>query len=299
MIRSMTGFGAASAELEGAQYAVEVRSLNNKYFKAVVRLPDELQGLEAEIETALSRKLTRGSVVATARFTDTSADAAARININAARRYLEQLLEIPLTSRNGAAATAQVDLTALLALPGVMMSDTAAEILDRSRPILLRLVSEASDKVLAMRTREGQALHGELHRHCDTIARRLKEIAERAPMVVDEYQRRLRDRINVLLTETGMAIRNEELIKEVAVYAERSDIAEEVQRLQGHLRQFAEIIDAGDEEPAGRTLDFLSQEMLREANTIASKSADVEISRRIVEIKGGIDRLKEQAQNVE
>ena len=89
------------------------------------------------------------------------------------------------------------------------------------------------------------------------------------------------------------------LIREVAVYAERSDITEEVSRLQGHLEQFAEIIDANDEDPAGRTLDFLSQEMLREANTIGSKCLDVEVSRRIVEIKGGIDRLKEQAQNVE
>jgi uncharacterized protein (TIGR00255 family) len=285
--------------VDGAQHSLEIRSLNNKYFKAIVRLPDALQGLEAELEAALARHLTRGSVVATARYSDTSANAAAHININAARRYLEQLLEIPATARNGAQASPGVDLTALLALPGVMLADNVAEQMDHARPVFLALVDEACAKVLAMRAHEGQALHQELHKQCNTIARRLDEIAARAPVVVDEYQRRLRERIHALLAESGAALRDEDLIREVAVYAERSDIAEEVHRLQGHLRQFAEIIDATDEEPAGRTLDFLSQEMLREANTIASKSADVEISRRIVEIKGGIDRIKEQAQNVE
>ena len=102
-----------------------------------------------------------------------------------------------------------------------------------------------------------------------------------------------------MLADTGTDVRDEDLIREVAIYAERSDIAEEVSRLQGHLEQFAEIIDADGGEPAGRTLGFLSQEMLREANTIGSKCLDVEISRRIVEIKSAIDRIKEQAQNVE
>jgi uncharacterized protein (TIGR00255 family) len=299
MIRSMTGFGSASAEDGGAHYFVEIRSLNNRYFKGVVRLPEALQGLEAELESALSRRLTRGSVVATIHFSDSSAAAAAEININAARRYLEQLMRIPAAGMGGANGAARVDLTALLTLPGVMLADTAEQLLERARPTVLRLIEESCEKLLAMRSREGRSLHAELHRHCRSIAERLDIIARRAPVVVEEYQRRLRERINALLADSGTAIREEDLIREVAVYAERSDIAEEVARLQGHLAQFGEIIDAEGGEAAGRTLDFLSQEMLREANTIASKSADVEISRRIVEIKGGIDRIKEQAQNVE
>ena len=142
-------------------------------------------------------------------------------------------------------------------------------------------------------------LHKELHRHRRSIADRLETIVRRAPIVVEQYRNRLRERIDALLAEAGTGLREEDLIREVAVYAERSDITEEVTRLQGHLEQFGEIIDADDGEPRGRTLDFLSQEMLREANTIASKCLDVAISREIVEVKGDIDRIKEQVQNVE
>ncbi len=295
MIRSMTGFGVASDEVGGARYVVEVRSLNSKYFKAQLRLPEELAGLEAELEPALARRLTRGSVVLTAHVSDASADAAARINTEALKRYFSQLRSV-VGSSDGAA---RIDLGSLLALPGVLMPGAGDERLERARPILLRLADEACGRVLAMGGREGSGLHELLHRYREQIAERLHIIADRAPAVVEAYQTRLRDRINLLLAESGGALRDEDLIREVAVYAERSDVAEEVARLQGHLEQFAEIIDGDDEEPAGRTLDFLSQEMLREANTIASKCLDVEISRQIVEIKGTIDRIKEQVQNVE
>jgi uncharacterized protein (TIGR00255 family) len=295
MIRSMTGFGVASTEVDGARYVVEVRSLNSKYFKALVRLPEDLQGLEGELEPALARRLSRGSVVLTVRFSDVSADAAARINAKALRQYLDQLR----AAAGGGKADLNVDMGALLALPGVVISDTGEALIERARPVLLGLVDEACARVLAMRSREGVTLHDELHRHRRQIADRLAVIGRRAPEVVEQYRLRLRERINALLAESSTAMRDEDLIREVAVYAERSDITEEVARLQGHLEQFAEIIDAADEEPAGRTLDFLSQEMLREANTIASKCLDVEISREIVEVKGGIDRIKEQVQNVE
>jgi uncharacterized protein (TIGR00255 family) len=291
----MTGFGVTSTEVDSARYVVEVRSLNSKYFKALIRLPEELQGLEAELEPALAKRLSRGSVVLTVRFSDVSADAAAQINARALRQYLDRLQSAAAEGEGGV----RIDLGALLSLPGVVISDTGEALIARARPVLLRLVEEACDRVLAMRSREGSVLHGELHKHRRQIADRLAVIARRAPEVVEHYRQRLRERINALLAASSTALRDEDLIREVAVYAERSDITEEVSRLQGHLEQFAEIIDADDEEPAGRTLDFLSQEMLREANTIASKCLDVEISRQIVEVKGDIDRIKEQVQNVE
>ena len=291
MIRSMTGFGMASTEVDGARYVVELRSLNSRYLKTLIRVPEELQGLEADLEPILARRLTRGSVVLTARFTDTSANAAGRINAEALRRYLDELRAV--------AGDARIDAGALLALPGVVIAGDTGELLDRVRPVLLPLVNEACDKVLAMRSREGSAMHEQLHKYRRHIGDRLSIIDGRAPAVVEQYQERLRERINALLAESGTAIRDEDLMREVAVYAERSDIAEEISRLQGHLAQFAEIIDAPGDDPAGRTLDFLAQEMLREANTIASKCLDVEVSRLIVEIKGTIDRIKEQVQNVE
>jgi uncharacterized protein (TIGR00255 family) len=291
----MTGFGAALMDVDGAHYVLELRCVNNKFFKAQVRLPDELQGLEGELESALARRLSRGSVMANVRFSDASADAAATINAAALQRYIEQLMAVSESGREWA----RVDLAALLALPGVVMSDTGEERLERARPVLATLVEEACDRVVAMRTREGQVLHDELHRHCQTMAGHLEVIAERAPKVVEQYQQRLRQRMESMLAELGGAVDDQDLLREVAIYAERSDIAEEVSRLQGHLAQFREIIDGVSPEPVGRTLDFISQEMLREANTIGSKCMDVEVSRRIVEIKGSIDRLKEQAQNVE
>jgi uncharacterized protein (TIGR00255 family) len=295
MIRSMTGFGAAVTEVDGAHFVVEIRSLNNKYFKSTIRLPEDLQGLEAELDSALMKRFSRGSIVLTGRFSDTSAAAAAQINTAAIQRYLEQLLAVPGLGHD----SAHIDLGALLSLPGVVITSTGEELLDRVRPIFLKLVEDASEKLVGMRTREGAALHADLHRHRQIIADRLAVIAERAPKVVALYQDRLRARINTLLAEVGATVKDEELLREVAIYAERCDIAEEVARLGGHLAQFRDIIDSQDREPAGRTLDFLTQEMLREANTIASKSLDAEISRRIVEIKGAIDRIKEQAQNVE
>ena len=294
MIRSMTGFGVASTEVDGARFVVELRSLNSKYFKALIRLPEELQGLEAELEPTLGRRLVRGSVVLTVRFSDSSADAAGRINAKALKRYLQQLREL---SDDGD-LTANLDLTAMLSLPGVVIASTD-ELVQRASPVLQKLTEEACDKVLAMRSREGSSLLEHLHEHRGKIADRLDTVARRAPTVVKHYRERLKERVNALLAESGTAIREEDLIREVAVYAERSDITEEVSRLQGHLAQLAEIIDAEDGRPAGRTLDFLAQEMLREANTIASKCLDVEISRDIVEIKGDIDRIKEQVQNVQ
>ena len=295
MIRSMTGFGEAASRVDGAHYSVEVRSVNNRYFKAQIRLPDELQGLEAEMDAAVARKLTRGSIIVTVRFADTSANAAANINTNAVQRYLEQLLSIEGLNHG----SARIDIGALIALPGVVIQDTGEERMRGARAVLIGLVEEACDKVQSMRDREGQTLLKEFHRHSRVIAEHLAVVKQRVPVTVELYQERLRQRMQTLLKDSGMSVREEDLIREVAIYAERTDIAEEVARLEGHLAQFGEIIDAVDGEPAGRTLDFLAQELLREANTIASKCLDVEISRRIVEIKGAIDRIKEQAQNVE
>jgi uncharacterized protein (TIGR00255 family) len=295
MIRSMTGFGVASTEVDGARYVAEVRSLNSKYFKAMLRLPEDLQGLEGELEPVLARRLSRGSVVLTVRFSDIAADATAQVNAKALGQYLQQVR----AAAGGDEADRRIDVGALLSLPGVVISETGEAMIERARPVLLDLVDEACERVIAMRSREGVTLHDQLHKHRREIAERLAVIAQRAPEVVEHYRHRLRERIDALLAESGTALRDEDLIREVAVYAERSDITEEVSRLQGHLEQFAEIIDSANEEPAGRTLDFLSQEMLREANTIASKCLDVEISREIVEVKGDIDRIKEQVQNVE
>ncbi len=296
MIRSMTGFGAAAADAEGCRFAVEVKSVNNRFFKATVRLPEELSTLEAEIEAAVSRRLGRGSVMVLVRFVPGGAVAAAEVNPDAARSALTALLAaLPAELRD----RATVDLGALLAVPGVLRTDGVEKIVEFARPVVLRLLDEACARVLEMRAREGESIRAELGRHGAILRDALAEIARLAPQASLAYQERLRTRMNTLLSEVGAVAAETDLLREVAVFAERSDIAEEVARLTGHLEQFDGVISPSQPEPAGRTLDFLSQEMLREANTIASKSQDVGIARRVVEMKTSIDRIKEQAANAE
>jgi uncharacterized protein (TIGR00255 family) len=285
----MTGFGDAACEAEGVHYAVELRSINNRYYKASIRLPEEINGLEAELDSLLRKRLHRGSITLTAAVQDTSASAAYEINEAALQHYLACCRELGTTIEAGS----------LLALPGVLQPPAKAELLDRVRPILKDLATQACDKLNTMRDVEGKGLGEDLMGHVKSIEAMVAGIAERAPEVVEEYHQRLRTRLDALLARAELKLAEVDLAKEVAVFAERCDIAEETQRIAAHLQQFEEILHRDDGEPAGRTLDFLSQELLREANTIASKSNDAQIARTIVEVKGAIDRIKEQVQNVE
>lgn len=296
MIRSMTGYGEASAHIEGCHYFVEVRSLNNKYFKATIRLAEEFQGLEAEMEARLRERISRGTLTVTARCSEDSASAAHEINTQALSNYIAQLQRVP-----GMGADLRIDAASLLSLPGVLQPPANEEDrVRRARAGFIPLLDKACDALLAMREREGRTLVTDLEAHRQVIAARLADVEARAPVVVAEYQARLRSRIEALLKEAQIAIEPGDLVKEIAIYAERTDIAEEIKRLSAHLDQFRDMLSAKDgDKPIGRTLDFLAQEMLREANTIASKSPDAAISRAAVEIKGAIDRIKEQSQNVE
>jgi uncharacterized protein (TIGR00255 family) len=293
MIVSMTGFGDAVAEKDGTHYAVEIRSLNNRFFKAVIKLPDVVSGLEPELETLLREQLGRGSVTYILKMRSESAEAAYKINIPALKAYVDQLQAIK--NFNG---DVKMDLGALLSLPGVCQEprDETDEI-ERHGPIIRELAIKAILKLNGMRQREGESLFNDLMKHAKLISTNLAEIQKRAPFVIDEYHKRLAQRVNQLVSKAELQIHANDLYKEVAVFAERADISEEIQRLTSHMEAFESACRTG--EHPGRKLDFITQEMLREANTIASKANDGQIARHIVEIKGAIDRLKEQVQNVE
>lgn len=296
MIRSMTGFGDASVQVGGVHYFVEVRSLNSKYFKATIRLPEELQALEAEIEAELRRRLSRGSVFMSAKCADTSESAAHVINERALAKYLEQLSRV----RPPKGEAPRLDIGALLALPGVLQPPgDEEERLDHAREVMQDLLTRACDALMNMRRREGAQIHEDLMGRHGEITAHLDRISERAPKVVEAFEKRLRTRIESMVAELGIQAEPVDIIREIAVCAERVDISEELSRLRGHIEQFAQMLGEGKERAIGRTLDFIAQEMLREANTIASKCSDSEISRSIVEVKGAIDRIKEQVQNVE
>ncbi len=290
----MTGFGDASAQRDGAHFFVEVRSLNNKYLKAVIRLPESLQSLEPELESVLRHRLGRGTVTLTASISDQSASAAMEINHDALQKYVDQLEKAPAFAQG----KVRLDLAALLTLPGVLQPPSdEEERLHKTREVLVSLAEEACGVLIERRAREGLSLARELESQLDLMSDRLEKIHERAPDVVADYERRLKARVEVLLQDAEMTTDPSDLIREIAVYAEKTDIHEEVTRLREHIRHFRDLI--ASEVPVGRTLDFLSQELLREANTMASKSPNAELARLIVEIKGAIDRVKEQVQNVE
>lgn len=294
MIRSMTGFGEASCRDNGIEYSVEIKSVNNKYFKAIMRLPDSLQSLEAEMDVALRRRLDRGSVTLSISVSDTTEGAALDINKQALDRYVEQIL-----STKAVADGAGFDIASLVNLPGVLCPP--AEDHDRlanARAALIPLIDRACEQLIDMRTREGEDLAQDLMAQHASVSENLEVVVEQAPTIVAEYEKRLRSRIDTLLADAEITVDQVELIREIAVIAEKTDIAEEITRLRGHLKQFASRINGNDGSPVGRTLEFLTQEMLREANTMASKSPSAEIAQRIVEIKGAIDRIKEQVLNL-
>jgi uncharacterized protein (TIGR00255 family) len=294
----MTGFGDAMEQVDGVHYAVELRSLNNRYFKATIRLPDEIASLEAELDALLRNRLSRGSTTLLVKMRGTAASTADQINEDALIAYLDRLesLHQRFAERDQAV---HIDLTALLAMPGVLQPADDTLILQRARPVVMRLTEIACDKCMSMRQTEGAALSEDLARQRSVILGRINEIAERAPMVIEEYHLRLKNRINELLARAEIKVDERDLIREIALFAERSDVSEEINRMRGHLSQFEQITQSNSSDSIGRTLEFLAQEMLREANTISSKSSDAAISRAIVEVKGAIDRIKEQAANVE
>ena len=294
MARSMTGFGQARGKVEGTHYAVEIRSVNGRYFKASIRLPEIWSSLEGEIEKRLRSRLNRGTVHFTVRMKTDSADAAYEVNSAAMERYIEQL-EVIRPDQSDVSMT--VDLAALLQMPGVVQPPEPDEVIEAARPGLFGLIDEAVDGLLAMRAAEGEALAADLRAYCDVMARHLAEIAKRSEVVVAEYHQRLKRRVAELTAEAKLKIDEQSLAREVAIFAERCDIAEEVSRLDGHLQQFRAVLDA--EQQSGRKLEFISQEMLREANTMAAKGNDTDIANSVVDIKTAVDRIKEQLQNVE
>lgn len=294
MIVSMTGYGAAQSEDGGVGYALEVRSVNNRYLKVHIKLPDDLQFAETEIERLIRTTISRGTVTCTFRRRTDAAEVVRALNVQALQQYVSLLSSI----KTPAGVTTTIDLAAVAQFPGVTDPGESDETQrNQKQGILLALTRRGLDAMTAMRREEGKALAGELRDHCNAIRRELEAIEFRAPHVVQEYHDRLKTRVATLLQGGGFELAADGLMREVAIYAERCDITEEIGRLRSHLDQFVQHCDRDDQ--VGRTLDFLAQELLREANTIGSKSNDTTIARAVVQIKSLIDRIKEQVQNVE
>ncbi len=293
MLSSMTGFGSAHGQVEGVEYAVEVRSVNSRYLKLSIKQPEGLSSAEPDLDALLRSRIIRGSVALSLKVKIPDDQAAYRVNVAALASYLQQIRALEVEAN----PMLRIDIGSLLQLPGVCEPPPLEDVFRRSHEGMMSLAEKALDELIQMRRAEGSRLTQELLGLVDSVASSLSEIAVRAPRVVTNYQERLQVRINELTAAGNIQIDPEQLAREVAIFAERCDIAEELARLKSHLEQFRAVTDAPD--PAGRKLDFVAQEMLREANTIAAKANDGEISRVTVELKTAIDRIKEQVQNIE
>ena len=296
MLQSMTGFGDAKWEMDGYSFLVEIKSLNNRFLKTSIRLPDALNSLEPEIERIIRKTVSRGSVNYALHMRNMSEEGAFDVNHAAVEKYVLNLNQIATLHSQNKGMT--IDLATLLQLPGVCQLRTfSPEELEKFLDIVEKLTRDALKDLQAMRAQEGEALLQDLQENCDVIRRSLSDLKELSGEVVNHYRRRIQEQVNTMLAEAKLSLNEDQLLKEVALFAERSDINEEMSRLEAHLTHFNKACETGEQ--SGRRLDFISQEMFREANTIASKSNDARISHHVVDMKVAIDRLREQIQNIE
>jgi uncharacterized protein (TIGR00255 family) len=295
MIRSMTGFGRAALDAAGASFAVELRSVNHRHLDVSVRLPRPLVGLEVELRRVLARRFQRGKIDLVV----TAPPAGARPDLDVDRGLADRYVEFAraLAAQHGLAA--ELRAADVLALPGV------ARVLDHAldeaalRPALVAAVEKAAEEADAMRLAEGAALDRELRGRLAAVAALAAEVSARAGEVASAARERLRKRAEQLRAETGLAD-EARLAQEVVAAADRMDVTEEVVRLTSHVAQFeAALGAAAPDAGVGRRLEFLLQEMSREANTIGAKSGDAPLAHRVVDLKTELERIREQVLNVE
>lgn len=296
MLLSMTGYGEARHQSETLSLAIELRALNNRYLKVSVRAPEPYNLLEAEFEKVIRKSVKRGAIQVHLRIDRQSSPQDFRINAVVLGSYLQQLRTIAKELDLGESTSAL--LSQAIALPGVVADPavSSAGMLD-DWPLIEKVLEDAVGRLQQMRGEEGRAMMEELKNLQRTIVGHLDSIRQQSPRIVQAFRDRLLDRVRKLLQDVDVQLDKDTVIREVALFAERSDIAEEVTRLAAHLDQFLEIIKEKD--GAGRKLEFLVQEMFRETNTIGSKANDVGISKDVVSIKHTLEQVRELIQNVE
>ncbi len=292
MIRSMTGFGRMEGVAAGKRILVEMKSLNHRYLEISLRMPAALAVLEMEIKKRIGERYTRGKFEVSVRLENGGgSEAPPALNLPLARQYHSLLTQL----RRELGIPGEVTLEMMAGFRDLFVSGEGEEDIPALWEGLEKVLVQTMEKLTAMRNAEGESLGRDLTERMGTVERLVQGIARRSPEVVLEYRQRLADRVRELTA--GMVVDESRLHQEVAILAEKSDITEEVVRMNSHLGQFRNFMTA--EEAVGRKMDFLIQEMNREVNTIGAKSQDGEIARLVIEIKSELAKLREQIQNVE
>ena len=296
MIRSMTGFGRSSFEVDHVAFSVEVRTVNHRHLDLSVRLPRALSDRELGIKKSLQKRFGRGKIEVSVNFqSGSSLGAQLEVDLDLAEQYVAAAEAL----RRAEGVGGDLDVVALLALPGVSrLAERGLEAEDLDAKLSSAL-DEAAAAAQAMRVAEGEVLARELRDRLDTSAALVAELDSRSSVVQDAVRERLRRRTDQLRQEIG-SVDEARLHQEIVIAADRLDVTEELARLRSHIEQFASALaSSASGDPVGRRLDFLLQEMGREANTLGSKAGDAPIAHRVVDLKTELERIREQVQNVE
>ncbi len=290
----MTGYGCGESAHDGCRVTVEISSVNRRQAEISVHLPADLEVLEARIREHVSQQLSRGRVTVRVTLDSSATRRAGQVKVNRplAAAYAREFKQLGEELQLDGGPT----LDSILRAPGVLETEEVIEDSEAFWPAISEALSVAMTQLIGMREAEGAHLARDLGLRLGILREALAAIRERAPSVAEQYRHQLRERIGGLGVP-WTAEDHERVLREVILFADRSDISEEVTRLDSHLVQFAQGLESG--EPIGRMLDFLAQEMNREANTIGSKANDAAIAREVVRLKTELERIREQAQNLE
>ncbi len=300
-VLSMTGQGHAERSGPLGTMAVEVRTVNNRGFKCSPRVSDSLLSLDSRIESLARTLIRRGSVHLSVTWKRPPGEYSSSLDTSILESYYRQLVAV----QAAVGESSPINLASLVTLPGVLVTTREDRREDDELWEFVRLtVVAAIENLNEMRSMEGVAMAQSLEQDCVTIRDHVAAIGELIPRVVENYRGRLQSKIERSLADHNIDVGPLDLLREVQVFADRADISEEVTRLTSHLQMFLGVLSgenagSGEREPAGRKLDFIIQEMFRETNTIGSKASDAGISAHVVEIKCGLERMRELVQNLE
>lgn len=293
MLISMTGFGRAESQEGDYTYQAEIRSVNNRFIEINTRLPKAYVDLEQPLKKIIKSHCSRGSInltISLANSNEGSGEWDVRPNLSLATQYVDALNQI----RDSLGLQGEIDLKSVVGLRDIIKIEPVA--LDPAKKdLILNIATEALTSLQKMREEEGENMQKDLAQRIDAIESHAAEIESRHPEVIKEYQEKLNDRIKTL--NEGVGLDETRLAQEAALLADRSDITEEMTRLRSHLKQFRNFFNA--KEPIGRKLEFITQEINREVNTTGSKSSDISISNRVIEMKSELEKIREQVQNIE
>lgn len=293
MIRSMTGYGKQSRNVEGREYQIEIKSVNHRYLDINVKIPKTISYLEETIKKEISNKIKRGKIDVFVSFENNSEEGRKiEINKQLAKLYIEQLKELAQEERIGS----NIEVIDIAKIPDVLTIKVDEEN-SRIKEEIKQVTQDAVTKVLDMKNTEGEKIAQDLLQRISNIQSKIVEISAKSTGLIEEYVVKLEKRVKELLKNDE--VDKSRVAQEVVIYADKCSIEEEITRLKSHIFQFKNLISNNQDGAIGKKLDFIIQEMNRETNTIGSKANNLEITNGVIDIKTELEDIREQVQNIE